>query len=355
MKMIMKLLLILSSFTSIITADERCYNQTVCNSNSNGAYCTNYCPDGCISMNSANTYCINVTSGDPTYSIDFGIGYPSSISPPIYKGPFNYSSLVKFLNSSEFILMKTDYKNNIYGEGVSCPYGCFENNRECIPLSTDYICYPEQQLQCPDPDNCMYNIATNSCYTNKSFSVCGTNQKYRQCPNFCTYDYNTDTCYSQSPSIICDLGYKTVCPYNCALNYYDKCLPNDSGQPAICHHIPIPQCSDGCYYNFTNNQCMSTRGYTFCEAYVKINCNNDYGYDYNIYDINSCQNNMKNNINDICGASYYYVSNSFYLQFPLSMIEKYKNIKCKYSDMYCSNDGCIKSKCPTYVKQCYTN
>ena len=92
MKIIITILLILSTFTSIIKA-EICYNQTICNMNSNRFYCTTLCPDGCISMNSDNTYCINITSGDPTYSIDFGLG-----DYQIYKGPFNYSALINFLN-----------------------------------------------------------------------------------------------------------------------------------------------------------------------------------------------------------------------------------------------------------------
>ena len=347
--MIVKLLLILPSFTSIITADYVCHNQTMCQWTSSASSCSTLCADGCIILSrdqNNNINCINNTKSDPIYSIDFGNG--DIYSQIISKGPFNYSSLIKFLNSSEFLLMKTDYKNNIYGEGVSCPYGCFEKNHECVPLSTKYICYPEQQLQCPT--GCIYNMATNSCTTNELNTICEINKKYKKCPYLCTYDYNNDNCYSQSPRVICNLGYMTICPINCDINYYNECVPNtdlyNSDPLSICHHIPTPQCRNGCYYNFTTEKCLSSTNDQFCEAYVNINCKN--GYDYNLNNINSCDYNMKNNINDIC-------LKSNYIKFPLSMIEKYKNIKCKYSDIYCSNNGCVQGYCPTYVNQCYSN
>ena len=345
--MIIGLSIILFILTKTINASSQyCNNQTSCYSTSSASSCQWYCVNGCIELSrdeNNNLQCINQTASSPTYYINFGMQIYSSI---LDQGLVNYSTLIKFLNSSDFDLIQTDYRNNVYGNGVSCPYGCFERNRECIPLNTNYICYPEKQIQCPDQNKCVYNMITNSCTTNQQYVVCGTNKKHKKCPYACQYDYNNDICYSQSPDVICDLGYITVCPTYCGVNYDDVCVPNTYPE-SICHHIPVPQCSDGCYYNFTNKQCMSKLGDNFCQAYVSIKCGYGYNFDFNSNKINNCNYNMKNNINDIC------LDDNKTLKFPLNLIEKYKNIKCKYSNVYCSNNQCNVGGCPYYVRQCY--
>ena len=339
---------------TIIKAQDKCDIVSDCDIYQYGYYCTRFCADGCVEVSrdaNNNMVCMNKTDSDPLYYISFGNNANQRYS-EIIPGQSNYTTLMNFINSSNFDLIKTDYLNNIYGQGVSCPVGCFERNRECIPLNTKYICYPEKQLQCPDQYNCVYSKMTNSCSTTRPYVLCGTNHKYKKCPTGCSYDINTNSCFSPTPGQICDLGYTTVCPQNCGVNYDDSCVPSYSQYSqypnTICHHVPIPQCADGCYYNFTQQTCMSKNGDNFCVAYVYINCVLKYGYDFDLNKVNSCSYNMKNNINDLCLDDY------GRLKFPLSLIEKYKNIKCKYSDIYCSYNRCNEESggCPSYFKRC---
>lgn len=335
--MIIKLLLILSTFTSIITADYVCHNQTMCQWTTSAGSCSWYCNDGCIEIsrvqyiNSASLDCLNATFTlfEPKYIVSY-YNDPNSVYDPV-----SYIDLIKILNSSDFELKKSNFDININGNGVSCPYGCIEKNKECVPLSTDYICYPEQQLQCPP--YCNYNKITNSCTTEHPDAVCEVNIKYKKCPYNCNYNYSDNTCYSNIPNTLCKLDYVTICPFGCILNYYDECVSNDYNYNRICHHIPVPQCPKDCSYDFTNNVCKSNNNDKFCQPYVSIVCNK-FGYDYDLSTLPDCNDNIKKNINDIC------VYNNYGIKFPLTLIEKYKNIKCRN-----------KNSCGSYVTQCYIN
>lgn len=350
-KIIIQLIILLP----LINAQSRCSNQSSCITYGNvGSSCEYLCNDGCIELSrdeDNNLYCINKTSSYPMYSSIYTINNDNLLNIDY----MNYSSLISYINSSDFLIKKTDYRINYEGSGISCPYGCIENNKACVPINTNFICYPEKILQCPS--SCNYNKITNSCTTDSPNVVCGTNTKYKVCPYNCYYDNSNDSCYSKNPNYICDLGYNIKCPTWCKLNYDDECISDTYLIPnAICHHIPTPKCPDHCSYDFNKNTCIShddytiqQKGYSFCQPYIATYCR--YGYDFDISKIPLCSYNMKQIINDICLDD-----NTRIIIFPLKMIEKYKEIKCKYSDIYCTNYNgrliCNKGSCGYYVREC---
>jgi hypothetical protein len=342
--MTLHFLFIILSIVQYINGQQRCYNQSSCITYGNvGSSCEWLCVDGCIELSRDdynNLNCVNKTSSAPVYSILFNSDSPYS---NLRIDMMNYSTLISFLNSLEFMLSKTDYRINYNGSGISCPYGCMENNKECIPINTNYICYPQEELKCPY--QCIYNSITNSCTTDNPNIICETNTKYKVCPYECYYNNSNNKCYSKNPNIICNLGYQIQCPYGCTLNYNEECV-SDWNDNNICHHIPTPKCPDYCSYDFNKKQCISNNknSISYCEPYIYIYCK--YGYDLDLSNIPYCNNNL----NDIC------IYNGL-LTFPLKMIEKYKDIKCKYSDIYCYTNyngqfTCNKGGCGYYVREC---
>jgi hypothetical protein len=328
----MNFIYITISIISLITKvySSKCWNTSNCGVITDCASsCTQYCVEGCIPLdpNSANINCINNTNSDPTYYIQI-----QEYTQGMY---LNYSSLQKYSKSFDYILMKTEYDLNIDGNGTTCPIGCYENNKECEPLNTNYICYPQNQLVCPD--SCIYDKYTNSCITNDVDTICETNLKYKKCPSSCIiYDNLNNSCYPSNPNSICGLEYKLKCPIGCSLNYYNKCVSTTNNN--ICEHLPQPQCPDGCIYDFTNHICTSNT--QFCEPYITVNCNYDY-VNIDINKINNCNYNLKNNIHDICIDNNNY-GNKNIIKFPIRLLEKYKHIQCKYTNKIC----------PTYLVQC---
>jgi hypothetical protein len=110
-------------------------------------------------------------------------------------------------------------------------------------------------------------------------------------------------------------------------------------------------CPAGCKYNKGNNLCIAEIKITefgdvkFCEPFESLRCLHDAIDDTKKYP--TCYDNYINNVSDIC---YYGLK----LRYPLRVANKYRNIKCKYSNMYCDSDYCKTQilenygSCPKY-------
>jgi hypothetical protein len=320
----------------------KCFNQTECNPNIGS--CEWFCDEGCseLSKDTNKPICVNNTGSDIVYSILYNQNLQFDNLNIFHQ---KYNALNKFLNSSEFNILKTKYRLDYDGSGTSCPYGCIEVNKECVPLNDNFICYQEKRLLCPS--YCEYNSITNSCTTNITDIVCEIDNKNKTCPYDC--NYKNDVCISDDPNVVCEFGYHTVCPFGCSINNKGECYsPNNY----ICHHIPEPKCPDSCSYDFNQKKCITNKKdpLSFCKPYIYAEC------PYDVYTINvSSVPQCNNNIDELCVFSIYNNIGKYnrnILAFPLDMVEKYKHISCKYSDVYCNNDVCNYGKCNSYVRQC---